>query len=165
MKAREIVKASFSGERYLREHEQMLWIGKARKDMSLPIYKRPSARMDTPATVRILDERAREKVPMPRRSMREREALRKGSNSDGLRRVSASVSGRGEMSMPSLVFHDSTLQTGLSTAGPSAMRQSRLGEQLVYQKGDIYASVVTSGGGRRRDSSMVDKWIAEVGMV
>jgi hypothetical protein len=73
MKAREIVKASLSGERYLREHEQMLWIGKVRKDMTLPIYERPSTRMDTPSTVRIMDERAKEKVPMPRRSMRERE--------------------------------------------------------------------------------------------
>jgi hypothetical protein len=33
MKSREIVQKSFSGDRYLREHEQMLWIGKARKDM------------------------------------------------------------------------------------------------------------------------------------
>lgn len=30
MMAREIVQKSFSGERYLREHEQMLWIGKHR---------------------------------------------------------------------------------------------------------------------------------------
>ena len=37
MKAREIVKKSFSGDRYLREHEQMLWIGKARYDMSRPL--------------------------------------------------------------------------------------------------------------------------------
>src|ERR1700761_4694662 len=30
MMARSIVQTSFSGERYLREHEQMLWVGKAR---------------------------------------------------------------------------------------------------------------------------------------
>jgi hypothetical protein len=30
MMARKIVQTSFSGERYLREHEQMLWVGKAR---------------------------------------------------------------------------------------------------------------------------------------
>ncbi|KAJ5710860.1 Glycosyl transferase family 1 [Penicillium malachiteum] len=34
MRARQIVQRSFSGERYLREHEQMLWIGKFTKMMS-----------------------------------------------------------------------------------------------------------------------------------
>jgi hypothetical protein len=34
MMTRAIVQKSFSGDRYLREHEQMLWIGKARKLMS-----------------------------------------------------------------------------------------------------------------------------------
>lgn len=33
MRSREIVQKSFGGERYLREHEQMLWIGKARYDL------------------------------------------------------------------------------------------------------------------------------------
>lgn len=33
MMARDIVQKSFGGERYLREHEQMLWIGKARYEM------------------------------------------------------------------------------------------------------------------------------------
>jgi glycosyltransferase involved in cell wall biosynthesis len=33
MMARNIVQKSFGGERYLREHEQMLWIGKARYEM------------------------------------------------------------------------------------------------------------------------------------
>ncbi|KAJ9653869.1 hypothetical protein H2201_009089 [Coniosporium apollinis] len=33
MMARDIVQRSFSGERYLREHEQMLWVGKARNEM------------------------------------------------------------------------------------------------------------------------------------
>jgi hypothetical protein len=33
MRASAIVHKSFSGERYLREHEQMLWVGKAKKDM------------------------------------------------------------------------------------------------------------------------------------
>jgi hypothetical protein len=170
MKAREIVKASFSGERYLREHEQMLWIGKARKDMTLPIYKRPSARMDTPATVRILDERVKEKVPMPRRSVREREGLRRVSNRDGFKRESASVSGRGEMSLPSLGFGESTLQTTTLTteAGPSTARGARGargGDQQMYQKEDKYARVLNMDGGRRKDSRMVEKWMAEVAMV
>jgi hypothetical protein len=34
MMTRNIVQKSFSGDRYLREHEQMLWIGKARKLMA-----------------------------------------------------------------------------------------------------------------------------------
>lgn len=33
MRGRDIVQKSFCGERYLREHEQMLWIGKGMKDM------------------------------------------------------------------------------------------------------------------------------------
>lgn len=38
MLGRNIVKKSFDGTRYLREHEQMLWIGKAQKDMrSIPM--------------------------------------------------------------------------------------------------------------------------------
>jgi len=42
MESREIVKPSFSGERHLMGHEQKLWIGKAKKDMTLSVYKRPS---------------------------------------------------------------------------------------------------------------------------
>jgi glycosyltransferase involved in cell wall biosynthesis len=33
MRSRAIIQKSFAGDRYLREHEQMLWIGKARKNM------------------------------------------------------------------------------------------------------------------------------------
>jgi Glycosyl transferases group 1 len=40
MRSREIVQKSFGGERYLREHEQMLWIGKARYDL----HKSPKLR-------------------------------------------------------------------------------------------------------------------------
>lgn len=36
MRSREIVQKSFGGERYLREHEQMLWIGKARYNLLHP---------------------------------------------------------------------------------------------------------------------------------
>lgn len=36
MRTRTIVQKSFSGDRYLREHEQMLWIGKAKNDMAFP---------------------------------------------------------------------------------------------------------------------------------
>ncbi|KAH8797010.1 hypothetical protein F5882DRAFT_396293 [Hyaloscypha sp. PMI_1271] len=42
MKSSYIVKSSFSGERYLRGHKQNIWIGKAKKDMTLSVYKRSS---------------------------------------------------------------------------------------------------------------------------
>ncbi|CZT05212.1 related to glycosyl transferase [Rhynchosporium agropyri] len=55
MRSRDIVMKSFSGERYLREHEQMLWVGKAKKDMSLPAHARPSARMVIPSAAADMD--------------------------------------------------------------------------------------------------------------
>jgi hypothetical protein len=51
MKSREIVQKSFSGERYLREHEQMLWIGKAQKDMSRSTSSRPATFVPSPPPV------------------------------------------------------------------------------------------------------------------
>lgn len=54
MMARKIVQTSFSGERYLREHEQMLWVGKAKSDA----YGTPVA-PETPTTV----ERSRIHAP------------------------------------------------------------------------------------------------------
>jgi hypothetical protein len=45
MRGREIIQKSFSGERYLREHEQMLWLGKARYDLhKSPKLRRPKLR-------------------------------------------------------------------------------------------------------------------------
>jgi glycosyltransferase involved in cell wall biosynthesis len=51
MRSREIVQKSFGGERYLREHEQMLWIGKARYDLlhAAPQPKRPAMRPSMPS--------------------------------------------------------------------------------------------------------------------
>lgn len=51
MKAREIVQKSFSGDRYLREHEQMLWVGKARKDMLRHTGSRPTTIIPIPRPV------------------------------------------------------------------------------------------------------------------
>lgn len=49
MRSREIVQKSFGGERYLREHEQMLWIGKARYDiLRAPKPRRPEPRPANP---------------------------------------------------------------------------------------------------------------------
>jgi hypothetical protein len=42
MRASKIVQKSFSGERYLREHEQMLWVGKAKKDTRHATYRETS---------------------------------------------------------------------------------------------------------------------------
>ncbi|KAK1140555.1 hypothetical protein N8T08_010301 [Aspergillus melleus] len=47
MMTRKIVQKSFSGDRYLREHEQMLWIGKSAKIMS----SRPGAGISDPVDV------------------------------------------------------------------------------------------------------------------
>jgi hypothetical protein len=51
LKARGIVQKSFSGDRYLRLHEQMLWIGKARKDMSRHDNSRPTTIIPIPRPV------------------------------------------------------------------------------------------------------------------
>ncbi|EDO01995.1 hypothetical protein SS1G_04471 [Sclerotinia sclerotiorum 1980 UF-70] len=50
MRSREIVQKSFGGNRYLREHEQMLWIGKSRYDMKYPSRsQRPELRPALPS--------------------------------------------------------------------------------------------------------------------
>ncbi|KAH9222558.1 glycosyltransferase family 4 protein [Leptodontidium sp. 2 PMI_412] len=48
MRSRDIVQKSFGGERYLREHEQMLWIGKARYEL-LRAPKRPKHHATRPS--------------------------------------------------------------------------------------------------------------------
>jgi hypothetical protein len=76
------------------------------------------------------------------------------------------------MSLPSLAFGESTLdaslliETGPSTArDASTIRELRVGE-MQARSGERFASVVNpGGGGRRRDSRMVEKWIAEVAKV
>ncbi|KAL3424690.1 hypothetical protein PVAG01_03971 [Phlyctema vagabunda] len=56
MMSREIVQKAFGGDRYLREHEQMLWIGKARKAMSEHRSRRarPSGGLRPPQPSRLL---------------------------------------------------------------------------------------------------------------
>jgi hypothetical protein len=65
MMARNIVQKSFSGDRYLREHEQMLWIGKARKEM-LGLAEDPSLPTARPATTREVVDVLKEKMAHPR---------------------------------------------------------------------------------------------------
>jgi hypothetical protein len=55
MKAREIVQKSFSGDRYLREHEQMLWVGKARNDMARHNSSRPTTLLPIPRAVHLTE--------------------------------------------------------------------------------------------------------------
>jgi hypothetical protein len=64
------------------------------------------------------------------------------SNGEGLRRESASVSVRGKMSLPSLVFRDSTLQTSLTTeAGLSTTREREAVSKSCIRMG-IYMLVL-----------------------
>jgi hypothetical protein len=53
MKSRAIVQKSFSGDRYLREHEQMLWVGKARQDMSRLTSSQPTTLITAPRPVQL----------------------------------------------------------------------------------------------------------------
>jgi len=53
MKSRAIVQKSFSGDRYLREHEQMLWVGKARHDMARSTSSRPTTLIPAPRPVQL----------------------------------------------------------------------------------------------------------------
>jgi len=53
MKSRAIVQKSFSGDRYLREHEQMLWVGKARHDMARATSSRPTTLLPAPRPVKL----------------------------------------------------------------------------------------------------------------
>jgi hypothetical protein len=55
MRSRALVQKSFSGDRYLREHEQMLWVGKARHDMAHATSSRPTTLLPPPKAVQLYD--------------------------------------------------------------------------------------------------------------
>jgi hypothetical protein len=55
MRSRAIVQKSFSGDRYLREHEQMLWVGKARYEMAHTTSSRPTTLIPAPNPVQLVD--------------------------------------------------------------------------------------------------------------
>jgi len=124
MRSREIVQKSFSGDRYLREHEQMLWIGKARKDMRMPGSLRPSQRMATPAPVRISNLAGSIANP-PRPSLQLREIRRES------RMTSTKTSKLNDDSLPSLAFgNTSTMPTSIMTdMVPSTIGPVLMGEQ------------------------------------
>jgi len=128
MRSREIVQKSFSGDRYLREHEQMLWIGKARKDMCMPGSSRPSHRMATPAPVRISNLAGSTANP-PRPSMQQNES--RLSN-----QTSTRISRSNDSSLPSLAFgNSSTMPTSIMTdMVPSTLGPVLIGEQEWIKK-------------------------------
>ncbi|KAK0103063.1 hypothetical protein ONS96_005674 [Cadophora gregata f. sp. sojae] len=120
MRSREIVQKSFSGDRYLREHEQMLWIGKAKKDMSLPSHARPSARIVTPAAVRMSTLSG---FPIPQPSLH-RESI---GSKVSIHRGTAGSSNR-DSSLPSLSFaQESTLPISIGS-GPSSPAAYAIGQ-------------------------------------
>jgi hypothetical protein len=130
MRSREIVQKSFSGDRYLREHEQMLWIGKARKDMKMPGPSRPSMRLTTPAPVLISNLASSPTVNQPRRSMhqvRENQISQRGSTQ---------LSTRNEDSLFSVTFgNTSTMPTSIvSDRVPSTIGNVMMGEQEWIKK-------------------------------
>jgi len=103
MMSREIVQKSFSGERYLREHEQMLWIGKAMNDMAQPNRSRPSPVLPMPAPVHISSSNG---VRLPE-----------------LRRQSQILTMVDESALPSLAFAESTMP---SLTVPSTVGMAKL---------------------------------------
>lgn len=137
MRSREIVQKSFSGDRYLREHEQMLWIGKARKDMIMPGSSRPSHRMATPAPVRISNLAGM--VPPGRPSLQQ---AQRDSRLSG--RTSAQISRSNDDSLPSLAFgNTSTMPTSIMTdMVPSTIGPVMVGEQEWIQKPTGMVNVV-----------------------
>ena len=77
---------------------------------------------------------------------------------------------RGEISLPSLAFGNSTFEESLFTeVGASTMRdssttrRSRFGEESA-RSGKMHANIVNTVGDRRRrrDSSMIERWTAGV---
>lgn len=130
MRTREIVQKSFSGDRYLREHEQMLWIGKARKDMSMPRFMRPTARLMTPATVVFPTPVA------PHRFSGDRMA--------------------NELSLPSLAFGSSTIPTSVITDGDSSsvFDGPQTPAEYIKPTGGVRVEDVNSNEKRRESRQM-----------
>lgn len=157
MRSREIVQKSFSGDRYLREHEQMLWIGKAKKDMSLPSHARPSARIAAPTTTR-LSTLSGFPVPQPslhRESVGSRISLHRGGESS-----------RRNSSLPSLSFaQESTLplSVGSLKSVPYSPAAFAIGQTEYFgQKPTGLVSVLGVKGGHysRRASGNVGSPLA-----
>ncbi|KUJ17442.1 uncharacterized protein LY89DRAFT_53649 [Mollisia scopiformis] len=143
MRAREIVQKSFSGERYLREHEQMLWIGKSKRDMYLPVNERPSARTmsSVPGMIMNVDSNVA--------------LLRSNARKPSLQFTEQSTNT--SSSMPSLAYEGSSLRPTsiLTDRVPSGFGQVVFGDEKWVKKPQ---AAVTSGlipGQLRRESRKI----------
>jgi len=137
MRTRSIVQKSFSGDRYLREHEQMLWIGKARKDMAYPgTSPRPSPSM-TPVATPAGVSNAPSLIMPP--------ALHAKRDSEG-------------SSVPSLAFGNTSTMPSLMTdvvpSRASTIMNLAVGERIWIEKPQT-ASVGVVEKGLRRESRSV----------
>jgi len=124
MMSRDIVQKSFSGDRYLREHEQMLWVGKARKDMSRSTFSRHSALLRPPQPIYLTNIT---------------NAVR-----DSVSRLSMTPQ---EESLPSLAFGNSSLMPSVQTdmmtpvLAPVQMVVPEPNHKLKHARGNIAMGV------------------------
>jgi hypothetical protein len=126
MRARKIVQKSFSGDRYLREHEQMLWIGKARKDMTKPSASRAAMRLPLPQPVRFA-ETVTEPVRPARPSLLSKTIQRSSVQPSSVQDDSLpSLAFGGASTMPSIMTSMGTLDTSLV---PSVIGSLAVAEQ------------------------------------
>lgn len=128
MKAREIVQKSFSGDRYLREHEQMLWVGKARKDMARHTSSRPTTLLPVPRAVHLTEITAAPVVEAPTLP--------------------------GQDSLPSLAFGNSSVMPSsirTSLVASSVGRVTMAEQEWVKRPQPVMVKVVNMG--LRRESS------------
>lgn len=131
LKARAIVQKSFSGDRYLREHEQMLWVGKARKDMSRHNSSRPTTIIPIPRPV-YLTEMTEAPVESP------------------------TLPGELEDSLPSLAFGNSSMMPSsirTSLIASTVGRITTAEHEWVKRPQPVMVKVVNMG--LRRDSRTV----------
>jgi hypothetical protein len=138
MRTRAIVQKSFSGDRYLREHEQMLWVGKARKDMAYPgTSPRPS-----PSMMPIAKPAGVSNAP----SLIMPPALHIKRDSGG-------------SSVPSLAFGNTStmpsLMTDILTSRASTIANLAVGERILMEKPQSASVVGVVEKGLRRESRSV----------
>ncbi|KAH8802484.1 glycosyl transferase [Xylogone sp. PMI_703] len=145
MRSRKIVQKSFSGDRYLREHEQMLWIGKARRDMSIPGSARPSVLLTVPAATLVSDF-SMTNIRSPVRSLQ-------SGQRPGMESISVTVkSAQNDDSMSSVVRDNtSTVLTSILSDMPQ-LEKAVLSEHMWIKKSDEIKVVEVQG--LKRDSKM-----------
>lgn len=126
MMARKIVQTSFSGERYLREHEQMLWVGKAKSDAyGTPIFpEMPTpmerSRIHAPARTyaEVVDAQL-EKMAHPKPSFLRDRQLQRSANTSFTSIYSASGSDERLAMPPPAITSPNPAQEALGVLGPA----------------------------------------------